>query len=93
MSIAGYLALGLLGLLLAIPYMPSSLAPFKEPFGLAVMALAVVFGVRGIRYGRGLNRLAAWLALVVLTITMLGSVAIHTYRSVVEMSRSVTPGR
>jgi hypothetical protein len=75
-EIQGDLSLALTAVLLVIPFLPKAFRPFETMVGLAVLVLALVFSLRGIRCGRRGGRVAAWLSVAVLSFGMLTSLAI-----------------
>lgn len=67
---SGYLCLALTAFLFMIPFLPTAVAPVKMAMGLAALVSAIILGARGICKGREGGKVAAWLALAVLSFTL-----------------------
>jgi hypothetical protein len=74
-DLQGYLALALTALLFLIPFLHIPLRLLETATGLVVLALVVVFGLRGVRRNRSGATVAACLSLALLSIALVWAFA------------------
>lgn len=88
-ELQGYLALAFTALLFAIPFLRLPSTILETAIGLATLILALVFGIRGARFERGVGRSAGRLAMAAVFCIMAASIAL----TVIEFIRDLAGSR